>query len=75
VVNYDRFVCDDDVLPQYMEAVRYVETRYYLKVSRYTNSAFLRLKLGKELDSRKLSSRVFESANEAGQHLAGDANA
>jgi propionate CoA-transferase len=72
VVNYDRFVCDDDVLPQYMDAVKYVESRYYLKVSRYTNSAFLRLKLGKELDSRKLSSRVFESSAEARQNLAGD---
>jgi propionate CoA-transferase len=74
VVNYDRFVCDDDMLPQYMEAVRYVESRYYLKVSRYTNSPFLRLKLGKELDNRKLSARVFESAGEARKHLSGEAN-
>jgi propionate CoA-transferase len=48
-----------------MDAVKYVEERYYLKVTRYTNSGFLRLKLGKELESRRLSSRVFESAAEA----------
>jgi hypothetical protein len=29
----------------YMDAVKYVEERYYLKVTRYTNSGFLRLKL------------------------------
>jgi propionate CoA-transferase len=70
VVNYDRFVVDDDALGAYMEAVRYVEQKYYLKVSRYTNSGFMRLKLGKELETRKLSSRVFESAEEAKHHLA-----
>jgi acyl CoA:acetate/3-ketoacid CoA transferase len=65
VVNYDRFTVDDDVTSAYMDAVKYVEERYYLKVSRYTNSGFMRLKLGKELESRRLSSRVFESAAEA----------
>jgi propionate CoA-transferase len=70
VVNYDRFVVEDDALEAYMEAVRYVEQKYYLKVTRYTNSGFMRLKLGKELETRKLSSRVFESADEAKRHLA-----
>ena len=65
VVNYDRFTVDDDVTAAYMDAVKYVEERYYLKVTRYTNSGFLRLKLGKELENRRLSSRVFESPVEA----------
>lgn len=67
VVNYDRFSVDDDVTAAYMDAVKYVEQRYYLSVARYTNSAFLRLKLGKELEKRRLSSRVFETAMEARQ--------
>jgi hypothetical protein len=44
--------------------VKYVEERYYLRVSRHTNSGFLRLKLGKELERRHLSSRVFERRDE-----------
>ena len=69
IVNYDRFVVDDDVTDAYMDAVRYVEEKYYLKVTRYANSGFMRLKLGKELESRSLSSRVFESAEEARRSL------
>jgi len=69
IVNYDRFVVDDDATDAYMDAVRYVEEKYYLKVTRYTNSGFMRMKLGKELENRKLSSRVFESAGEAKRHL------
>jgi propionate CoA-transferase len=69
IVNYDRFVVDDDATDAYMDAVRYVEEKYYLKVTRYTNSGFMRMKLGKELENRKLSSRVFESAAEAKRNL------
>jgi propionate CoA-transferase len=70
IVNYDRFVVDDDATDAYMDAVRYVEEKYYLKVTRYTNSGFMRLKLGKELENRRLSSRVFETAEEARRSLA-----
>jgi propionate CoA-transferase len=49
----------------YMDAVRYVEKKYYLKVSRFTNSGFLRMKLGKELESRGVSAGVFETRQEA----------
>lgn len=69
IVNYDGFSIDDDVVADYMEAVRYVEQTYYLKVSRYTNSGFMRLKLGKELEKRRLSSRVFETGREARREL------
>ncbi len=65
VVNYDRFQADDDVLDKYMDLVRYVEEKYYIKVSRHTTSGFMRLKLGKELAKRKVSSHVFESQREA----------
>ena len=65
IVNYDRFEADADIMHPYLDLVRYVEDRYYLAVSRYTNSGFMRLKLGSELDKRKVSSRVFESSAEA----------
>ena len=69
IVNYDRFVADDDIVDQYMDLVKYVEEKYYISVSRYTNSGFLRLKLGKELGKRRVSSRVFETGEEARLHL------
>ena len=65
IVNYDRFIADDDIVDRYMDLVKYVEEKYYISVSRYTNSGFLRLKLGKELGKRKVSSRVFETSEEA----------
>jgi len=69
IVNYERFVADDDIIDKYMDLVKYVEEKYYISVSRYTNSGFLRLKLGKELGKRKVSSRVYESSEEAAMHL------
>jgi len=69
IVNYDSFEADQDVMEEYLDAVRYVEKTYYLKVSRYTTSGFMRLKLGKELSERKVSSHVFESRREARDSL------
>jgi propionate CoA-transferase len=65
VVNYDNFVIDEDVVDDYADLVKHVDDTYYLSVERYTTSAFLRLKLGKELGYRNLSSRIYESAEEA----------
>jgi propionate CoA-transferase len=69
IVNYEGFSVDDDAMEAYMDAVRYVEKKYYLKVSRFTNSGFLRLKLGKELEKREVSARVFETRHEAERNL------
>lgn len=65
VVNYDNFVIDEDVMDAYADLVHYIDSHYYLSVHRYTTSAFLRLKLGKELGKRELSSRIYETADEA----------
>lgn len=69
IVNYERFVAGDDIMDKYMDLVKYVEDKYYISVSRYTNSGFLRLKLGKELGERKVSSKIYESSEEAASHL------
>jgi hypothetical protein len=60
---------DPDVMDAYLDLVRYVENKYYIAVSRYTNSGFMRLKLGSELGKRKVSSHVFESGAEARNYL------
>ncbi len=72
IVNYDRFEADPEVMDKHLDAVRYVENRYYIKVSRYTTSGFMRLKLGKELERRSVSSHVFETGHEARRHLGQD---
>ncbi len=65
VVNYDNCVIDEDVMDEYANLVQYIDSTYYLSVHRYTTSAFLRLKLGKELAKRELSPRIYETVEEA----------
>lgn len=72
IVNYDRFEADPEVMDYYMDAVRYVEERYYLGVSRYTNSGFMRLKLRNELDRRRVSTGVWQTRAEARANITGD---
>ncbi len=42
-----------------------MEDAYYTTVTRYTTSAFLRLKLGDDLSKRNVSPHVFETEAEA----------
>jgi propionate CoA-transferase len=64
VVNYDSFRLDDDVASEYAEMVRDMENAHYTRVSRYTTSAFMRVKLGREL-TRTVRPHIFESKAEA----------
>lgn len=73
VVNYDAFRIDDGVADAYSDMVKYLEERYYTQVSRYTTSAFMRMKLGKIL-TRKVAPHIFESREEAQDFLRGDAS-
>ena len=45
--------------------VRYMETHYHTTASRYTTSAFLRLKLGEALSRRRVAPHIFETSVEA----------
>jgi len=65
VVNYDNFLIDAAVSDTYAAMVRYMETHYYTTASRYTTSAFLRLKLGEALARRRVAPHIFETAAEA----------
>ena len=61
VVNYDGFTLDPAVSDAYFSMITYLESRYYTSASRYTTSAFMRLKLGagtcRARRSRRTSSR------------------
>jgi len=65
IVNYDDFLIDAAVADTYAAMVRYMETHYYTTASRYTTSAFLRLKLGEALARRRVAPHIFETAAEA----------
>lgn len=65
IVNYDDFTIDAAVADTYAAMVRYLETHYYSSASRYSTSAFLRMKLGDALARRSVASHIFETAAEA----------
>ncbi len=65
IVNYEGFALDRDVEDAYAEMVQEVVERYYLGVTRFTTSSFMRAKLGSALSRRDLSPYIFESEQEA----------
>ena len=65
IANYDGVEIDPTVSDAYFSTVAYLENRYYETASRYTTSAFMRLKLGASLASRDLAPHVFETKAEA----------
>jgi propionate CoA-transferase len=65
VVNYERFTIDADVLADYSAMVSSLVERFYLGITRYTTSAFLRAKLGDALSQRAVAPHIYESADEA----------
>jgi propionate CoA-transferase len=69
IVNYDNFSIAPDLEDEYVKMVKYVVSEYYSDVTRYTTSAFLRMKLGDELKKRNLAAHIFQSKEEARQAL------
>ena len=73
IVNYDSFELDPAVSDAYFSTVAYLQDRYYEHASRYTTSAFMRLKLGAALAERRLQPHVFETTEEASMFGSGGA--
>jgi propionate CoA-transferase len=69
IVNYDNFTILPDVLDEYTAMVKALVDQYYSGVTRYTTSGFLRTKLGDSLANRNVAPHIYESADEARQHL------
>jgi propionate CoA-transferase len=72
VANYDQFRIDPAVADTWAAMVRYLDMHYYLTASRYTTSAFLRLKLGEALSRRRVKPHIFETRDEAHAFIAGN---
>jgi propionate CoA-transferase len=64
MVNYDAFHLDEEVAGQCSNGARDLEERYYTKVSRYTTSDFMRIKLGQHL-RRSVRPHIFENRADA----------
>jgi propionate CoA-transferase len=71
IINYDSFRLDDQATDAYADLVRYLVERYYTKTTRYTTSAFMRMKLGQALAERGVAPHIFETADEAKRDLSG----
>ena len=65
VVNYDNFTIDPDLLDPYTDIIKDLMDRFYSGVTRYTTSAFLRMKLGDALEQRNVAPYIYESVGEA----------
>ncbi len=65
VVNYDGARIDERVLDAWAEMVRYMEENFYTRVTRYTTSAFMRMKLGDALSRREVAPHIYESREDA----------
>lgn len=67
--NYDGFNINPDLIEAYTEMQTYVTEKYFFKVTRYTTSAFLRMKLGASLEKRGRAPHIYETKNEAHRFL------
>jgi propionate CoA-transferase len=71
IVNYNNFSIEPSVFETYSQMVKGLVNKYYLDVTRYATSGFLRMKLGEELLTRGVAPHIYESAEDARAHLKG----
>ena len=72
IVNYDGARIEDDIAEEYAAMAADLEDRFYGRVSRYSSSAFMRMKLGETL-RRQSAPHIFETGEEAREFLRGAA--
>ena len=69
IVNYDDFSILPELVDEYTDMVKDLVDNYYSGVTRYTTSAFLRMKLGDALIKRDVAPHIYESGEEASRAL------
>ncbi|MGB9699671.1 MAG: acyl CoA:acetate/3-ketoacid CoA transferase [Thermodesulfobacteriota bacterium] len=69
IVNYDNFNIIPELVDDYTDMVKELVGKYYERVTRYTTSTFLRMKLGESLEKRQVSPHIYESREEAREAL------
>jgi propionate CoA-transferase len=71
VVNHDGCRIAEDLYDDYAEMIEYMLAHHYATTTRYTTSAFMRLKMQEALSRRGVAPHVFERAEEAHAALEG----
>jgi propionate CoA-transferase len=65
VVNHDGCRIAEDLYDDYAEMIQYMMDDHYLTTTRYTTSAFMRLKMQEALSKRGLAPHIFERKEDA----------
>ncbi|MEU0503085.1 acyl CoA:acetate/3-ketoacid CoA transferase [Nocardia sp. NPDC005998] len=65
VANYDNFALPADLRDLYARSAQDFADRFYLSVSRYSTSSFMRLKLRDHLAARGVAPHIYENRTEA----------
>lgn len=65
VVNHDGCRIADDLYDDYAAMIEYMLEHHYASTTRYTTSAFMRLKMKEALDKRGVQPHIYERADEA----------
>lgn len=63
IVNYDAFELDEDLIADWAQMVAHLDAKYYRTVTRYSGSAFMRMKLGQVFAD--VRPHIFESSDQA----------
>lgn len=71
IVNYDGFRLEDSEADAYFEMVRQLQLKYYSSATRFTSSAFMRMKLGAAFSDLSSASHICETHAQAATYLAG----
>ncbi len=69
VSNYDGISIAPAVASKFADLASQLEYDFYLTATRYTTSAFLRQKLGRDLKDRSISPHIFETREEAAAYV------
>lgn len=68
-INYDEFRINQDVYDDYADMERHMLKHYYTTITRYANSAFMRMKLDQYFSNRDIAPHIFERKEEAQSFL------
>jgi propionate CoA-transferase len=69
IVNYTGCTIEPAVFDSYSRMVKHLVETYYIDVTRYGTTGFLRMKLGGALENRGVAPHIYESAEEAEWNL------
>ena len=69
IINYDGFWTNPEISDDYLDAVHYIQSRYYNKASRFASNGFARIQLAKGLRVHQVHSDVVGNVAEARRSL------